>query len=86
VLEDRVTRAPTLQAFRQELQTGRFAERKRIPIDSTEWRLAGTSLVVYEYLDAEPADPNAHLSMEMPVVGRSLGVKLSDLFDRKYLR
>jgi hypothetical protein len=86
VLEDRAVRAPTLEAFRKELLTSRFIERKRIAIDSTDHRLRGTSLVVYEFLDAGPADPNALLSMDMPVVSRSLGVRLSDLIDRKYLR
>jgi hypothetical protein len=86
VSEDRASLAPTLEAFRQELRSASFVERKRIPIESRDWRLNGTSLVVYEFLGATPPDPDATLAMDMPVVSRSLAVKLSDLINRKHLR
>ena len=86
VSEDRPTRAPTLEAFRLELRTDQFVERQRIRIDSRDWRLNGSSLIVYEYLGATAPDPEATLAMDMPVVSRSLAVKLSDLIGRKYLR
>ena len=86
VIEDRPSRAPVLEWLRQELRSPRFAERQRIAVTSRDWRLRGTSLAIYEYLEATPADPDAPLAIQMPIVRRSLDVRLSDLIDRKYLR
>ena len=86
VIEDRQSRAPVLEWLRQELRTPKFVERQRIAIGSRDFRVRGTSLAIYEYLEATPADPDAPLMMEMPLANRSLDVRMSDLIDRKYLR
>jgi hypothetical protein len=86
VIEDRPSRSRVLEWLRDELHTSKFIERRRIPIGTTDVRLKGTSLVVYEFTDPTPADRNAILDMHLPLVGRSVTVKLSDLIDRKYLR
>jgi hypothetical protein len=86
VIEDRPSRSRVLEWLRMEVRSSRFAERWRVPIGTTDPRLRGTSLVIYEFLDAGPPDPDAVLSMDLPIIGRSVSVKLSDLIARKYLR
>src|SRR6185369_12398386 len=86
VIEDRPSRSRVLEWLRQELHSSAFIERKRIPIGTTDSRLAGTSLVVYEFTDSTPPASDAVLDMHLPVIGQSVTVKLRDLIDRKYLR
>jgi len=86
VIEDRPSRSVVLELFQKELRSSKFVERWRQPIETTDRRLQGTSLVVYEYLGAGEPDPDAELSMDLPIAGRSLVVRLSDLIQRKYLR
>lgn len=86
VIEDRASESRVLEWLRQELKTPRFAERRRIPIRTTDPRLRGTSLAIYELRDATPPDPDAVLSLRMPIVGQSLTVNLGDLIARKLLR
>lgn len=86
VIEDRPTRSAVLTWLQEELRTSNFVERWRRPIETRDPRLRGRSLVIYEFLGAGPPDPDAELSMDLPLVGRSLAVRLSDLIQRKYLR
>jgi hypothetical protein len=86
VLEDRPSMSRVLEWLRHELKSPRFRERWRMPIRSTDPRLDGTDLVVFELLDATAPDPDALLSMHMPIVGQSLAVSLRDLIDQKLLR
>jgi hypothetical protein len=79
VVEDRPTSSVVLNWLLAELHTPRFAERGRFPTDSADRRLAGVDVVVYEYLDASPASPEATLDLKLPVVGREIRVPLSDL-------
>jgi hypothetical protein len=72
--------------LRQETHSSRFAERWRQPIVTTDRRLRGASLAVYELLDARTPDPDAVLSMDLPIIGDSVSVRLSDLMAGKYLR
>jgi hypothetical protein len=83
VLEDRPSKSHVLEWLRQEVKSPRFRERRRIPIRSAA---QGASLVVFELLDRTPPDPNAVLSIEMPVIGQSLTVALRDLLAQKLLR
>ena len=69
-----------------QVRVARPFSRRRSPIVTTDVRLKGTSLVVYEFTNPRPADRHAILDMHLPLVGRSVTVKLSDLIDRKYLR
>lgn len=86
VIEDRPSESRVLEWLRQELLSSRFVERVRIPIATSDVRLRGSDLVVYEYLDAASPDPDAVLSINLPVVDQSVSVKLSDLISRRYLR
>jgi hypothetical protein len=86
VVEDRPSAAVVLEWLRQELHSPRFVERARFPIETRDRRLLGTSLAVYEFIDATAPQEDAVLSMNLPIVGRSVAVKLSDLINRKHLR
>jgi hypothetical protein len=86
VIEDRASESRVLEWLRQELKTPRFVERRRIPIRTTDPSLRGTSLAIYELRDATPPNPDAVLSLGLPIVGRSLTVNLGDLIARKLLR
>ena len=79
VIEDQPSRSHVLDWLRTELHTPRFQERRRIPIGTTDPRLRGVDLVVYEYLGATAPAPDAVLSMRMPLVSRSIAIKLADL-------
>jgi hypothetical protein len=79
VVEDRESGSPPLDWLRDEVKGPRFREHRRIPIESRDRRLEGVDLIVYEYLAAKPADPNAQLDMGLPLVGRDLRVRLGDL-------
>ena len=81
VIEDRESDAHVLEWLREELKTSRFIERRRIPFVSSDKRLNGVSLAIYEYRDAQPADPNAELELHVPLVGRAVRVPLADLID-----
>ncbi len=86
VIEDRPSGSRVLEWLRHELRSPRFVERRRIPFRTSDRRLRGTSLVIYEYTNTSPPADDAVLSMSLPVVRSSVTVKLSDLIDRKYLR
>jgi Dolichyl-phosphate-mannose-protein mannosyltransferase len=86
VIEERPSKSRVLEWLRSELHGEHFKARWRAPIQTTDPRLRGTSLVVYEFLEACPPDPNAVLSMDLPIISRSVAVRLSDLTARKYLR
>ncbi len=86
VIEERPSQSRVLEWLRTELHGPHFKARWAEPIGTRDPRLRGTSLVVYEYLDACPPDPNAILSMDLPIISRSVAVKLSELTARKYLR
>jgi hypothetical protein len=81
VIEDRQSDAYVLEWLREELKTDRFIERQRIPIATTDKRLRGVSLAIYEYRDAKPPDPAAELELHVPLVGRAVRVALSELID-----
>jgi len=79
VIEDRPSGSAVLDWLRDELKGARFIERRRIAFDRAEDGLAGASLVAYEYKDARPPDSDAELDLKLPVVGREIRVRLSDL-------
>ena len=79
VIEDRPSRSHVMDWLRTEARTPRFAERRRVPIGTTDPRLRGVDLVVYEFLGATPPAEGAVLSMAMPLVNRSVAIKLTDL-------
>jgi hypothetical protein len=86
ILEDRPSQSAVLEWLRVELHSSRFVERKRIPIGTSDIRMPGTSLAIYEFIDWTPPEADAVLDMHLPLVGQSVAVKLSDLINRRYLR
>ena len=79
VIEDRPTGSVVLEWLREELQGPRFIERLRIPFGAEESHVRDSSLVVYEYKNATPPDPDAEIDLKIPLVGREIRVRLSDL-------
>jgi Dolichyl-phosphate-mannose-protein mannosyltransferase len=79
VIEDKPSGSIVLDMLRSELQTHHFVERLRVPVGTTDRRLRGVSLVVYEYLDATAADPGATIDIDVPLVGRHVAVPLSEV-------
>jgi hypothetical protein len=81
VLEETDYPAGPLDWLRQQTQSDSFALRRRIPVRSTDPRLRGVSVAVYEYRAHTPADPSAVLSMSIPLIGDSIAVPLRDLIE-----
>jgi hypothetical protein len=79
VIEDRPSGSRVLDWLRDECRTDRFIERGRFPIVTTDARLAGVDVVVYEYRDAQPPADDAFLDMHLPLVGRNIEIPLSEL-------
>jgi hypothetical protein len=77
VVEERNHGPVVLRALHQALTTSAFAERARIPIVNNV--AADRDLVVYEYLRARPADPDAPLNIGIPLGDRQIGLKMRDL-------
>src|SRR5262249_32972145 len=86
VTEDRPSKSRVLEWLREELRSEKFVERRRIRIRTSARELKDTDLVVYEYLDAVQPNPDAVLTLHIPLVKQSVSVPLSDLTSRKYLR
>jgi hypothetical protein len=86
VIEDMPSDSRVINWLREELTSRRFRERLRLPIVSTAARLRGVDLVIYEFVDAGPPATDAVLAMNIPLVGQSVTVKISDLMSRKHLR
>ena len=78
VIEDRPS-GGVLDWLRDELRTDEFVERRRFPIGDGSPELRGVSLVAYEYRAAVRPDPAAQLDLHLPLVGRRIKVRLSDL-------
>ena len=78
VAESRTTDAPFFQMVYQEFQGPRFAERERIPVVSTR-AAPGLAIILYEYLDAKPADYDAEVNISVPIGRRQFGLRLRDL-------
>jgi hypothetical protein len=79
VVEEGPKRPAAVQQLREELRTDRFIERARIPVITRESVAQGVTLVVYEFKDARPADPDATLNINLPLGGRQINVRMRDL-------
>ncbi|MGE0816984.1 MAG: glycosyltransferase family 39 protein [Vicinamibacterales bacterium] len=87
VIEDRPSESTVQNWLREELRTGGYVERMRLPTHSTDRRLRdGTALVVYEVCDVRPASPDARLDIRLPLVSQQIDIPVSDLIARRYLR
>jgi Dolichyl-phosphate-mannose-protein mannosyltransferase len=72
--------------LQDDVQTAAYVERLRVPVATTERRLRGRDLVVYEVVGAGPAAADARLDIQLPLIGSEIDVAVSDLAARKYLR
>lgn len=79
VVEEGPKRPPVIQRLHDELKTDRFVERVRIPVVTQEPLGQGITLVVYQLKDARPADPDATLTINLPLGGRQILVRMGDL-------
>ena len=79
VVEERRAGPLALRLLHDELKTDRFAERRRIPIESRDVQARDLDLVVYEYKDARPPDPNAELDLALPMANREIRLRIGDL-------
>jgi hypothetical protein len=82
VIEDRPMPDGPLEWLRQVVHGDQFTLRQQIPIVTSEARLQGVSLGIYEYKDRTPADPDAQLSMNIPLMGDTIAVTFRDLLRR----
>lgn len=79
VMEDVPHAEGPLQWLQQIVQTEDFELRRRVPIRSTDWRLANASVSIYAYRGRVPADPDATLSIGVPLMNDVIRVRLADL-------
>jgi hypothetical protein len=63
-----------------------YAERLRVPIESSDRRLRGSDLVVYQVADVPRPAADARVDIRLPVISNEVNVLLADLLQRKYLR
>ncbi|MGE3957947.1 MAG: ArnT family glycosyltransferase [Vicinamibacterales bacterium] len=85
VIEDRKSDSAVQEWLRTELRTGPYVERQRIRIETTDFRLEHTDLVVYEPTNLTAPAPDARLDLRLPIVSQQLDVPLADLLSRKHL-
>jgi hypothetical protein len=86
VIEDRPSESKVLEWLRSELTSDAYVERLRVPFESTDRRLRGTDLVVYQVRDAPAHASDARVEVRLPVISTEVDVALADLMARKYLR
>ncbi len=86
VIEDRPSASKVQNWLLADLASGRYVERLRVATGSTDSRLRGTDIVVYEVTGAAAATADARLDIKLPLVSQQIDIPLSDLVARKYLR
>jgi len=86
VIEDRPSRSKVLEWVRTELKSDLYVERLRVRVESSDRRLRGTDLVVYQVKNASAPAADARVEVRLPVISTEVDVALSDLMSRKYLR
>lgn len=79
VIEDTPYASPALELLRTELRGPAFAMRKRIPIETNHAELSGVDLVIYEYLDYQPAKDDATLRLRVPLMGGNVEATMGEL-------
>jgi hypothetical protein len=77
VAEERHRGPAFLREFHEEFRGPNFAERERIPVISTA--APGLMLILYEYLEAQPADLDAEVRIGLPLGQRDYTLRLRDL-------
>jgi len=80
VVEKSKSRSRVLEWVNEEAGSEHFLLRKVIPIRSNyPPELSDVNLLIYEYKDWRPPDPNAVIRMNIPLMGRDIVVPLADL-------
>lgn len=83
VVEDGTYPEGPLRWLQDVVQTPDFELRERFAIESGDRRLRQATLSVYAYLGRTPADADASLSMDIPVVTEHVQVRLADLIGER---
>ena len=65
------------RALYEQLAGPQFVERRRFPVVSTA--ASDLELIVYQYLDAQPADLDATMTIDLPFRQRDYVIRLRDL-------
>jgi hypothetical protein len=86
VIEDRPSESKVLEWLRSELKSDAYVERLRVPFESTDRRLRGSDIAVYQVKNAPASAPDARVEVRLPVISTEVDVALVDLVNRKYLR
>jgi hypothetical protein len=84
VVEERRAGPAALRLLHEELATDRFREVRRFPIESRDLQARDLDLVIYEYTDARPADPNAELEIDLPLANREIRLRIGDLVRQRH--
>ena len=82
VVEERRGGPSALLRMHEALRGERFVERMRVPIRSRDARVQGASLIVYEFKDSRPADPDTELHIGVPLANRDIKLRIRDLVGR----
>lgn len=83
VVEDRTYPEGPLRWLQDVVQTPDFDLRRRLPIVSSDRRMTEATLSIYEYRGLTPADPDATLAIDLPVMNDRIQLRLADLLTRR---
>jgi hypothetical protein len=79
VMEDRDYPEGPLRWLQEVVATPDFALVVRLPINTTDRRLRGQTVSIYEFKARQAGDPDADLSLGVPLMNDQISVKLGDL-------
>jgi hypothetical protein len=82
VIEETTYPEGPLTWLRELLETDQFVLRRRIPLKTSDRRLQNTSLAIYEYRERTAADRDAVIQMNIPLVDRSIAMRVGDLLEK----
>jgi hypothetical protein len=83
VMENTPTMSDSIRLLAQAVQGENFSLRKEVPITSGDLRLQDVTISIYEYKRCGPANPDAMLNMNIPLVNESIHVRLGDVIERR---
>lgn len=83
VIEDRDYPEGPLRWLQDAVRTSDFERRIQIPIKSLDRRLANATLSVHEFMGSGPADPDASISIDVPLMGDRILVPIADLLSSR---
>jgi hypothetical protein len=80
VIEDRPSRSRVLEWLRSRVKRAPYVERLRVPLRSSDGRLKGVDLLVFENVGAPAPNPEARMRLDLPMAGLAFDVRLGDAF------